>query len=107
MRDHGDLNAAARELRRVLTLNPDQGDARWLLGITLNGTGDGRGAEKELRQARMLGRRDLDLTIALLESMLLQRRYTEVLVETISSTSGSVRTSTAHTGRSTNGTGSI
>ena len=88
-RDEGDLVNAAREFKRVLTLDPDHGGARWLLGLTLNDLGDGRGAEKELRQARMLGRKDAELTGVLLESLLLQRRYTEVLVETVSSTLGS------------------
>ena len=85
LREKGELNAATRELRRVLALNPGHAEARWILGITLNEVGDGRGGEKELRQARMLGRNDTTLTVALLESLLLQRRYTEVLVETVSS----------------------
>ena len=89
LREQGDLNGAARELRQVLGLNPDHGEARWVLGITLNEIGDGRGGEKELRQARMLGRKDVNLTVALLESLMLQRRYTEVLVETVSASLGS------------------
>lgn len=89
LREQGELTKAARELKRVLSLEADHGEARWLLGITLNDLGDGRGAEKELRQARMLGRRDAYLIVVLLESLMLQRRYTEVLVETVSSALGS------------------
>ena len=37
----------------------------------------------------MLGRKDVNLSVALLASLLLQRRYTEVLVETVSSSLGS------------------
>ena len=76
------------QLKRVLQAEPQHGDARWLLGLVHLSLGDGRAAEKELRHARLLGRDGEDIRYALFEAMLFERRYTEILVDTIGLESG-------------------
>ena len=93
LREEGDWIGAAREFRRALSFSPDHVEARWSLGLTHLTLGEGESAEKELRHARSLGHSGTALSVALLEAMLLQRRYTEVVVETVSTgvESGDIR----------------
>lgn len=84
----GNLEAAAAGLKQVLQLEPERADARWMLSQFYVALGDGKAAEKEIRQTRVLGRQGPEITLALLQAMMLQRRYTEVLVETISGSTG-------------------
>ena len=79
----GDTQGAIRLLKQVLQSHPDHVEARWRLGQSYLLVGDGRAAEKELRHARLLGQQGEDIQHALLEAMLLDRRYTELLIETI------------------------
>ena len=53
--EKGDFNAAAIEFRNVLKKEPDNGEARWLLGKTYLDLNDGLSAKKELLKARDLG----------------------------------------------------
>jgi putative PEP-CTERM system TPR-repeat lipoprotein len=51
----GDYRSASIDLRAVLQADPDHAQARLLLGVASLETGDGAGAEKELRRAKELG----------------------------------------------------
>lgn len=53
----------------------------WMLGITFNELGNGKRAEAALNRAHALGRNDSQMALAFVESKLLQRRYTDVLVK--------------------------
>ena len=53
--DKGDLNSATIELKNALVENPDNAQARWLLGKLQLEAGDVASAEKELRKAHDLG----------------------------------------------------
>lgn len=53
--EQGDNKAAIIQLKNALQKNPDDPEARYLLGTTYNKTGDLRSAEKELQKALSLG----------------------------------------------------
>jgi putative PEP-CTERM system TPR-repeat lipoprotein len=53
--EKGDHKAAIIQLKNALQQNPDNSEARFLLGATYNKTGDFQSAEKELRKALSLG----------------------------------------------------
>lgn len=76
--DKGDLNSAAIELKNALQRNPNNPQARRLLGDVQFELGDLPGAEKELRRARELGVAD-DAVLPLLARVLLGReKYKEL-----------------------------
>ena len=81
-RDRRDATRTARYAKLSLFQDRDNVDVRWLLGTALNDVGDGEGAEKEIRLARKMGLEDPSLAWELLESSMLQRHYSVVLVET-------------------------
>ncbi len=53
--EQGDNKAAIIQLKNALQKNPDDPEARYLLGTAYNKTGDLRSAEKELQKALSLG----------------------------------------------------
>ena len=50
-REKGNLSAAIVHLKNAVQKSPDNAEARYLLGITYNETGDYGSGEKELRRA--------------------------------------------------------
>ncbi|MBK4734311.1 XrtA/PEP-CTERM system TPR-repeat protein PrsT [Noviherbaspirillum pedocola] len=54
-RQKGDEKAAIIQLKNALQQNPNDGNARYLLGVIYNETGDPLSAEKEIRRAGELG----------------------------------------------------
>ena len=76
--DLGNYEAARIQLRNSLQRNPDNLDARQLLGKLYVSVGDAVSAEKELR--RVMERRPTDEAEALLgEALLLQNKFSEVI----------------------------
>ncbi|MFN2186791.1 MAG: tetratricopeptide repeat protein, partial [Anaerolineae bacterium] len=70
-REKGELSAAAIEYKNVLKKEPDNAEARWMLGKTYLDMNNGVGARKELERARSLGQQGPELEIALARSMLM------------------------------------
>ena len=80
-RQQGDVNAAVIQLKNALQQNPDNRDARRLLGEVYIEQADAVSAEKELRRALQLGTPSTELVILLGRSMLLQGQYQRLLDE--------------------------
>lgn len=66
----GDLKGAAIELKNTLQADPENAAARFLLGHIHFANGDFPAAEKELRRARELGARDVELEPLLARTLL-------------------------------------
>lgn len=79
--DEGDLASAMIELKNALAQNPDNVEARWLLGNVYLVVRNGVAAEKELRRAQQLGLSEDALTIPLARAVLIQGDYERVLRE--------------------------
>ncbi|MFV2045202.1 MAG: XrtA/PEP-CTERM system TPR-repeat protein PrsT [Anaerolineales bacterium] len=79
--DKGELHAASIELKNALQQNPENSQARWLLGNTYLKLGNGPTAEKELRRAPELGVVEESIIIPLGKSLLLQEEYSRVISE--------------------------
>lgn len=77
--DKGQLDASIVELKNALGVNPDNIDARWLLGDIYLETGQGAAAEKELRRLRELGMEPESLAMPSIEAMLLQGKLHEAI----------------------------
>ena len=77
--DKGDLPAAQIYLKNALGKNPENSQARWLLGNLYLDTGNGASAEKELGKARELGVVDESVMPLLARALLQQEKYQEVL----------------------------
>ena len=77
--DEGNLKSASIELKNALANNPDNAQARWLLGRLYVEIGNGLAAEKELNKARSLGVRDDSIVPLLLEALLMQKKYRGVI----------------------------
>jgi putative PEP-CTERM system TPR-repeat lipoprotein len=78
----GDNKAAVIQLKNILQKDPDNKDARYLLGNIYSQTGDALSAEKELRKAVSLG---LDPALALpglAKALLMQGQYQKMLDDT-------------------------
>ena len=76
------LNAGILELKNALQIESNLPEARWMLGKIYLQTGNGAAAFKEISQAQSLGFRDPQLDSLLLQVMLLQRRYEDILDKT-------------------------
>ena len=79
--EQGDLRAAVIELKSALRKNPENAEARSLLGELYMREGKGAAAEKELRWAQNLGVSKVFLSPLLAEALALQNKYQELLDE--------------------------
>ncbi|MES1981060.1 MAG: XrtA/PEP-CTERM system TPR-repeat protein PrsT [Pseudomonadota bacterium] len=80
-RQKGDTKAAIIQLKNVLQKNPDNVEARYLLGSIYNETGDVQSAEKEIRKALSLGMNPAKALPELGRALLGQGQYQKVLDE--------------------------
>ena len=78
----GDDKSAIIQLKNVLQKNPDDAEARYLLGTIYNKTGDLQSAEKELRRALSLGMSPAKVLPDLGRTLLNLGQYQQVLDET-------------------------
>lgn len=78
----GDSKAAIIQLKNALQKNPDDAEARYLLGNIYNDTGDALSAEKELRKAASLGVDANKTKPGIAKSLLAQGQFQKVLDET-------------------------
>lgn len=77
----GDRKGATIEIKNVLQQQPDNGEARFLLGRIYYANNDFINAEKELRQAVKKGFQSPDASILLARTLLLLRQPKKVLEE--------------------------
>jgi putative PEP-CTERM system TPR-repeat lipoprotein len=82
----GQWRASIIELKSALQQNPENAEARWLLGKSYLQSGDGVSAEKELKRARELGIDEKLLVVPLGQALLLQKQFVRVLDEVTNST---------------------
>ena len=78
----GDDKAAIIQLKNALQENPDDAEARYLLGAIYNKTGDSQSAEKELRRALNLGMSPAKVLPDLGQTLLNLGQFQQVLDET-------------------------
>ncbi|MEO8407435.1 MAG: XrtA/PEP-CTERM system TPR-repeat protein PrsT [Oxalobacteraceae bacterium] len=78
----GDNNAAVIQLKNVLQKNPDDVEARYILGTVYNEKGDAISAEKEIRKALSLGMNPTKALPDLSKALLMQGEFQKVLDET-------------------------
>ena len=83
----GDNQAAIIQLKNALQKNPDDAEARYLLGMIYQETGDPLSAEKELRKALALGISRDKVMPGLAKVLLIQGQFQKVLDETDQTTS--------------------
>lgn len=76
-----DMAAAAIELRNAVQADPENAEARYLLGGINLDSGDFASAEKEYRQASKAGWKQQDVILELTQAKLGQHHYREVLEE--------------------------
>lgn len=79
----GDNNAAVIQLKNVLQKNPDDVEARYILGTVYNEKGDANSAEKEIRKAMSLGMSPTKALPDLSKALLMQGQFQKVLDETM------------------------
>lgn len=79
--EDGNLRAAVIELKNALQRNPNNVEARVLLGEVYLRIGDGASAEKELRAALRAGEDREGLAVPLGQALLLQGRFADLLGE--------------------------
>ncbi len=77
----GDIRSSIIEFKNALQKNPDNAEARWLLGRAYLEVGDGLAAEKELSRARELGIPDTVLLVSLAQAWQLQREFHKITQE--------------------------
>ncbi|HSI23342.1 MAG TPA: XrtA/PEP-CTERM system TPR-repeat protein PrsT [Methylophilaceae bacterium] len=78
----GDTPAAIIQLKNALQKNPDNAEARFLLGTIYNEAGDPKSAEKELRRAEDLGMSRIKVLPELGKALFAQGQFQQVLDET-------------------------
>lgn len=78
----GDTNAAVIQLKNVLQKNPNDVEARYVLGTIYNEKGDANSAEKEIRKALSLGMSPVKALPDLSKALLMQGQFQKVLDET-------------------------
>ncbi len=76
------LNSSVIELKSALKKDANQPEARWLLGNIFLRYGNGASAYNELSQAQALGFKHPGLEISLLQALLLQGEFTEIIEKT-------------------------
>ena len=79
--DQGQLVAAGIELRNILKANPQNAEARYLLGVVSLQAGDLAGAEKELRRALQAGWNLEQVKTALARIYIARQEYRKLLDE--------------------------
>jgi len=77
--DKGELRAATIELKNALQKDPNDADARLLLGKLYLDSGNGAAAEKELRRAIDLGSDASLWRLDLVEALILQGKFDEAM----------------------------
>jgi len=77
--DKGDLEAAIIQMKNAVRANPDNPEVRIVLGQLYNRTANPVSAEKEFRRALQLGAEKQGLMVDLGKSLLMQRKYEDVL----------------------------
>ena len=77
--DQGKLRAAVIELKNALRANPDNTEARWLLGNLYLSLNQGAAAEKELQRAKELGVDPAAVAVPLVRAWLMQGDAARVL----------------------------
>jgi len=80
--EKGDHKAAIIQLKNALQADPDNRDARYLLGTVYNKVGDFQSAEKELRRALKLGMNPAKVLPDLGQTLLDLGQFQQVLDET-------------------------
>jgi len=78
-RDSGNNNAAIIHLKNLLQKSPEHAEARYLLGLSYNDTGDFTSAEKELRKALELRYDPAKVIVPLGKSLLMTGQFQKVL----------------------------
>ncbi len=79
--DQGQLLAAGIELRNILKANPENAEARYLLGVISLQAGDLAGAEKELRRALQAGWDPQQVKTGLARIYIARQEYRKLLDE--------------------------
>lgn len=77
----GDTKASIIDLKSAIQKDPNNAQARWMLGETYVRSKMGAEAEKELERARALGVGDESIKVLLGEALLLQGHYKETLAQ--------------------------
>ncbi|MEJ2344264.1 MAG: PEP-CTERM system TPR-repeat protein PrsT [Gammaproteobacteria bacterium] len=80
--DKGARAAAIIEFKNALQEDPDNPEARWLLGKTYVEDGLGAQGEEQLNRAKKLGVSEDAVRVLLLKASLLQAKYAQVLADT-------------------------
>lgn len=80
--ESGDERSSIIHLKNALVANPQNTEARWLLGLVYLELGQGKNAEKELRQAHELGLPLQEIIVSIVKAMLLGGEYDQLLEET-------------------------
>ncbi|PWV58836.1 XrtA/PEP-CTERM system TPR-repeat protein PrsT [Plasticicumulans acidivorans] len=75
----GDLSAAQLEFKNAIRVNPNNAEARRLLGLLYLQVGDGAGAEKELQRAKELKVSSEALALPMVEAIFRQKDYRRLL----------------------------